>query len=90
MEIQTSIEILPQGKDFNWSVKVQPGKGERSGLTVSKTAGSYVAARFQAGEFCRDMAKAALKPRFEGRVLNYSLATKTNGLVDRKATQAAA
>ena len=60
MEIETSIEIVPQGKGFNWAVKVQPEKGEQDELTVSDTAKSYLAARFQAGEACRKLAEAAL------------------------------
>jgi hypothetical protein len=89
VEIETSIEIVPQGKSFNWSVKVQPGKGDQGGLTVSERAKSYVAARFQAGATCRKLAEAALNPTFEGRVLNYSLAGKTNSPLTGKAMRAA-
>jgi hypothetical protein len=89
VEVETSIEIVPQGKDFNWLVKVRAGKGGQGGLTVSETAKSYLAARFEAGEVCRKLAEAALNPTFERRVLNYSLAGKTNGLRTGKALQAA-
>lgn len=89
MEIQTSIEIVLQAKHFNWSVKVQPETGEQGGLTVSESAKSYLAARFQAGEACRKLAEAALNLKWEGGILNYRVDQKTNGLRDLKAVQAA-